>query len=96
MAQVVRHGHSRHGQGFNLDTVADRRGWRCPVSGVRAAYGLPHRLAALPPVMDASGGGVWAGTCARYAGGRTSTEVRRGPTLSESDTLRGRYDAAGG
>jgi hypothetical protein len=46
---------SRHGQGFTLETMADRRGWRCPVSNVRIADRLDDRLAAPTPVMAASG-----------------------------------------
>jgi hypothetical protein len=45
---------SRDGQGFNLGAVPDHLGRRCPVSSLRVAYGLPHRLVALSPVMAAA------------------------------------------
>ena len=54
-----------HGQRFNPNTVVDHRGWRCPVPGIRAAYGLPHRLAAVSTIMAAAGASIRLGTCAR-------------------------------
>jgi hypothetical protein len=44
---------SRYGQGFNLGAVADHRGRRCPLSGVRLAFGLPHRLVATWAILRA-------------------------------------------
>jgi hypothetical protein len=55
-----------HGQSFNLGAVGNHRGRRCPLSGVRVACGLPHRLVALLPAVAAPGGSVWvAGSAGR-------------------------------
>ena len=66
--------------GFRSGRSGNHRGRRCPVSSVRVACGLLHRLVALSPVMAAPGGSAWAGTCAGSAGRRSSARVMRAAT----------------
>jgi len=70
---------SRHGQGFNLETVADRRGGGFAQPSVRALSGLVYRLVAPAPVMAAPGSKACDGTCAGSAGGRGSSAGARTP-----------------
>jgi len=64
---------ARHGQGFNLGEVADGHGWPCPVSSVRVASGLPHRLVARPPVLAAPGSNASVVDAVGEANGRETT-----------------------